>query len=246
MVFPRPAPGVHLTDIPRCALRKPASFGWLLAARLFCSQLTIRVVAWLKSSRTLSSSVPDGAPSFRVGRPAAALYRPWFVSLPFRQFPTDCSGDARVVDFKLHQLQTCALLTRPRQTSQLSTPFLVEKVGYAEDCQYDYDLNHIGNCHCLRLQQPNHCTESLCVRNLLVPLLVFVHPKGPLRGQRDAGVACALQHTGRPVTSSHRLRSPMLPTIQGHILIVLVPVHPFFERDGSLEILRRQPQRLRH
>ena len=47
------------------------------------ASLTIRVAAWLKSSRTLSSSsVLDGAPSFRVGRPDAALYRPWFAFLP--------------------------------------------------------------------------------------------------------------------------------------------------------------------
>jgi hypothetical protein len=44
--------------------------------------LTIWVVAWLKSSRTpSSSSVLDGAPSFRVGRPIAVLYRPWFAFL---------------------------------------------------------------------------------------------------------------------------------------------------------------------
>jgi len=49
------------------------------------SQLPAQAIgsAWLKSSRTLSSSsVLDGAPSFRVGRPAVAPYRPWFAFLP--------------------------------------------------------------------------------------------------------------------------------------------------------------------
>jgi hypothetical protein len=32
-----------------------------------------------------------------------------------------------------------------------STPFLVETVGYVQDCQDHYDLNHIGNSHCLCL-----------------------------------------------------------------------------------------------
>jgi len=38
--------------------------------------------------------------------------------------------------------------------------------------------------------------------------------------------------------------APRFQQIQGHVLMILVPAHPFFEKAGSLEILRRQLQRI--